>query len=181
MLVQSTQSRKSWKSRSRLVEIDTVDFLFRRLICTCTCTGKFRIYTTARNSRPMPYQKVIEVYWSKFRCSPPQIPRSVLLALLCLVQTEIPSIRSLLHSILISSFFYLFRELISSFAVLSKQKIVITMSSNHVIHIIACIAIFSYPAVVRIPKRLVPIPLDKRKCVVYSRDTERFLSATLLI
>lgn len=30
MLVQSTQSRKSWKSRSRLVEIDTVDFLFRR-------------------------------------------------------------------------------------------------------------------------------------------------------
>lgn len=62
MLVQSTQSRKSWKSRSRLVEIDTVDFLFRRLIYTCTCTGKFRIYIAARNSRPVPYQKVIKVY-----------------------------------------------------------------------------------------------------------------------
>jgi len=39
MLMQWTQSRKSWKSRSQLVEIDTVDFLFRRIIYTCTCFG----------------------------------------------------------------------------------------------------------------------------------------------
>jgi len=73
MSMQSTQSRKSWKSRSQLVEIDTVDFLFKRLICTCTCIGKFRIYTAARNSRPAPYQKVIKVY-----VQIPQILRFVL-------------------------------------------------------------------------------------------------------
>lgn len=75
MLVQSTQSRKSWKSRSRLVEIDTVDFLFRRLIYTCICTGKFQIYIAARNSRPVSYQKVIKVYVQILcRKYPPQIP-----------------------------------------------------------------------------------------------------------
>lgn len=139
MLVQSTQSWKSWKSRSRLVEIDIVDFLFRRLICTCTCTGKFRIYTASRNSRPMPYQKVIEVYWSKFCCSPPQTPRSVLpplFALLCLLGIEIPWIFVPFGNLFASYFnfhhflTYLFGELASvypTFAVLSKRKIVIAV------------------------------------------------------
>ncbi|KYN01571.1 hypothetical protein ALC62_07753 [Cyphomyrmex costatus] len=43
------------------------------------------------------------------------------------------------------------------------------------------IDLFAYPRpsrrVVRILKRFVSIPLDKRKCVVYSRDAERLLSA----
>lgn len=79
MLVQSTQSRKSWKSRSRLVEIDTVDFLLRRLIHTCTCTGKFRIYTAAQNSRSLPYQKVIKLYVQ----IPPQSATNIAICITC--------------------------------------------------------------------------------------------------
>lgn len=45
MLAQSLQSWKSWKSRLRIVEIDTVDILFRRLIYTCICTGKNSEFT----------------------------------------------------------------------------------------------------------------------------------------
>lgn len=37
--------------------------------------------------------------------------------------------------------------------------------------------LFAYPTVVRISKRLVSISLDKRKCIVYSWDAERLLSA----
>lgn len=168
MLVQSTQSRKSWKSRSRLIEVDTVDFLFRRLIYTCTCTGKFRIYS-ARNSRLMPYQKVIEVYVQillQFRQNA-RLP-SYSLYFVCL-GIEILLILFCLHSILILSlylaylfisFLYLFiRRTSLTFVVLPKWKIAVVITGiNNVIHIIAyTYAIFSYLAVVKIPKRLVPI------------------------
>lgn len=95
------------------------------------------------------------------------------------------------HNINVNSYYYLFilfiifgglRKL--TFAVLLKWKTAIlslVTGMSTIIRITAPIAIFSYSIVVRIPKRSVPIPLNKRKCLVYSRDAERLLSATLLI
>jgi len=73
MLAQSLQSWKSWESWLRLVEIDTVDFLFGRLIYTCICTGENSEFTPPCGIlRSCPMKESSKCRF-KFCCNSPQI------------------------------------------------------------------------------------------------------------
>lgn len=194
MSVQSLQSWKSWKSRLRLVEIDTVDFLFGRLIYTCICTGENSEFTPPcgiLGSCPM---KKSSRCRSTFCRNPPQILQIGIFGLILFHLSWDKKFHRLFlfrfYNLSTFHFYFLifiyltFLEnggmLLSLFYWNEKYLWAISLIISEerwaklFIHITSFMIPLLYFTIVRILKKLVSIPLDKRKCSVYAGRRETF-------
>lgn len=199
MLAQSLQSWKSWKSRLRIVEIDTVDILFRRLI-SCIRTRENSEFTPSCGilcSCPMKKSSKCKFTFCR---NPPQILQICIFGLVF--------ISSVLGQKSLKLFFFRFHNLSVFYFFLSLSSCLLSLLIWHIWKTAECIIftvllkwkISHYQSMERWAglfilhhlwlssrisplkfRRSVSIPLGKRKCSVYAGRARRLFSATLLI